>query len=123
MLILNGDGPLLRPETLQAVLDLHRERRQGGAIVTTVVQDPTGYGRIVRDDSGLVAAIVEQKSASPDQLKIREINPGVYCFDSALFWQYVGEVSPDNAAGEYYLTDMVEIMSRHGHCRGAAEDC
>jgi bifunctional UDP-N-acetylglucosamine pyrophosphorylase/glucosamine-1-phosphate N-acetyltransferase len=62
-----------------------------------------------------VAAIVEQKSASPDQLKIREINPGLYCFDAKLFWQYIGEITPNNAAKEYYLTDMVEILTRHGH--------
>ena len=115
MLILNGDGPLLRPDTLQALLELHHTKRLGGAIVTTEAQDPTGYGRIIRDEAGLVAAIVEQKSASPEQLKIREINPGLYCFDAGLFWHYIAEVTAENAAKEYYLTDMVEILRRHGH--------
>ena len=114
LLILNGDGPLLRAETLRALLKLHRAKRLGGTIVTTQAGDPTGYGRIIRDEMGLVAAIVEQKSASPEQLKIREINPGVYCFDAGLFWKYIGEVTPENAAREYYLTDMAEILSRHG---------
>jgi bifunctional UDP-N-acetylglucosamine pyrophosphorylase/glucosamine-1-phosphate N-acetyltransferase len=79
------------------------------------VADPTGYGRILRDEQGLVAAIVEQKSASAEQLKIQEINPGLYCFDGKLFWRLVNEIKPENAAKEYYLTDMVEILTRHGH--------
>ena len=76
--------------------------------------DPTGYGRIVRDERGLVQAIVEQKAASAEQLKIQEINPGLYCFDAKLFWNHIGEIKPNNAAKEYYLTDMVEILARHG---------
>ncbi|MCU1295472.1 MAG: UDP-N-acetylglucosamine pyrophosphorylase / glucosamine-phosphate N-acetyltransferase [Bryobacterales bacterium] len=115
LLILNGDGPLLKPSTLQSVLELHRRRQLGGAIVTTEISDPTGYGRIARDSSGLVAAIVEQKSASPNQLAIREINPGVYAFDAALFWAHIGELTPNNTAKEYYLTDMVAILTAHGH--------
>ena len=115
LVILNGDGPLLKPSTLQALVALHRAKRLGGAIVTTESQNPTGYGRILRDRDGLVASIVEQKAASPEQLSVREINPGLYCFNAALFWQYIDEVTPDNPAKEYYLTDMVEILTRHGH--------
>jgi bifunctional UDP-N-acetylglucosamine pyrophosphorylase / glucosamine-1-phosphate N-acetyltransferase len=114
LLILNGDGPLLRPETLQALLQMSH-RSEGGSIVTTEVADATGYGRILRDANGNVAAIVEQKAATPEQLQIREINPGVYCFNARLFWKYIEEVRPDNPANEYYLTDMVEIMKNHGH--------
>jgi bifunctional UDP-N-acetylglucosamine pyrophosphorylase/glucosamine-1-phosphate N-acetyltransferase len=110
LLILNGDGPLLRPETLLRLVTNGR-----ASIVTTEVANPTGYGRIVRDERGLVAAIVEQKAANAEQLKIREINPGLYCFDARLFWQHIGEVTPNNAANEYYLTDMIEILARHGH--------
>ena len=115
LLILNGDGPLLKPETLQGLVERQASKGLGGAIVTTEVDDATGYGRIVRDADGNVAAIVEQKSATPEQLAIREINPGLYCFDAARFWEHIGEVKPNNAAGEYYLTDMVEILTRHGH--------
>jgi bifunctional UDP-N-acetylglucosamine pyrophosphorylase/glucosamine-1-phosphate N-acetyltransferase len=111
LLILNGDGPLLKAETLRKLVDFEAAQK----IVTTKVADPTGYGRILRTDKGLVAAIVEQKSAAPDQLKIQEINPGLYCFNASLFWQYVNEIKPDNAAKEYYLTDMIEILTRHGH--------
>ena len=117
LLILNGDGPLLRPETLQRLVESAQSasKATGGSIVTTEVGDPTGYGRIVRDTNGLVAAIVEQKAANAEQLKIREINPGLYCFDAKLFWQHIGEVTPNDPAKEYYLTDMVEILTRHGH--------
>ena len=115
LLILNGDGPLLRPETLRELLDLQAEKKLGGALVTTELPDATGYGRIVRDASGLIAAIVEHKVARPEELKIREMNPGLYCFDAPLFWQYAGELTPNNPAHEYYLTDMVEILTRHGH--------
>ena len=114
LMILNGDGPLLRPPTLEALLEESRGS-EGGSIVTTEVADATGYGRIVRAADGTVAAIVEQKAATPEQLQIREINPGVYCFSAGLFWQYVEEIKPDNPANEYYLTDMVAIMKRHGH--------
>ncbi|HMF77802.1 MAG TPA: bifunctional UDP-N-acetylglucosamine diphosphorylase/glucosamine-1-phosphate N-acetyltransferase GlmU [Bryobacteraceae bacterium] len=119
LLILNGDGPLLRAETLLALVELGSratgEPTLGGAIVTTRMADPTGYGRIVRDERGMVAAIVEQKAASLEQLNIREINPGLYCFQSELFWRHAGELTTNNPAKEYYLTDMVEILARHGH--------
>ena len=115
LMILNGDGPLLRPETLFALLNHRHEEASGGSIVTTELRDPTGYGRIVRNERGLVEAIVEQKAASPAQLEIKEINPGLYCFDAKLFWQYAGEITPNNPAKEYYLTDMVGILTCHGH--------
>ena len=109
LLILNGDGPLLKAATLQKLV------LAGNSIVTTRLDDPTGYGRIVRDERGYVAAIVEQKSASDAELEIQEINTGVYCFDAQPFWQNVDEINPDNAAKEYYLTDMVEILTRRGY--------
>ncbi|MBV9084646.1 MAG: bifunctional UDP-N-acetylglucosamine diphosphorylase/glucosamine-1-phosphate N-acetyltransferase GlmU, partial [Acidobacteriaceae bacterium] len=115
VIVLNGDGPLLNPSTLRALLDLQRSRNAGAAIVTTELRDPTGYGRILRDDSGCVAGIVEEKAASPEQRKIREVNPGLYCFDAALLWKHIGEITPNNPAREYYLTDMVEILGRYRH--------
>ncbi len=115
LLILNGDGPLLQPATLRALLESQSSKALGGTLVTTEIADPTGYGRVVRNEQGLIAAIIEQKEATPEQLKIREINTGMYCFDSALFWRYIGEIKPDNPAKEYYLTDMVKIMTAHGH--------
>jgi bifunctional UDP-N-acetylglucosamine pyrophosphorylase / glucosamine-1-phosphate N-acetyltransferase len=114
LLILNGDGPLLKPETLAALVASAGDSHPGGTLVTTEAEDPTGYGRILRDNDGMIAAIREQKAASREELAIREINTGVYCFAARPFWQYLAEVQPNNAAREYYLTDMVEILRRHG---------
>ena len=115
LLILNGDGPLIRTQTLESFLGEDDRGGGAGSVVTTEVGDPTGYGRIVRDGDRRIAAIVEQKAATPEQLAIREINTGVYWFDAALFWQHIGELQPNEKSGEYYLTDMVEILRRHGH--------
>jgi bifunctional UDP-N-acetylglucosamine pyrophosphorylase / glucosamine-1-phosphate N-acetyltransferase len=115
LLILNGDGPLLTASTLKALLEAASAAGLSGALVTTELADPAGYGRIVRDPRGTIAAIVEQKAAGPEQLRIREINTGVYCFDARPFWEHIGELTADNPAREYYLTDMVEILRRHGH--------
>ena len=115
LLILNGDGPLLAPATLKSLLDLQRGKSLGGAVVTTEIADATGYGRVLRDGKGFISAVVEQKAATPEQLQVHEINTGLYCFDSALFWQYIAEVKADNPAKEYYLTDMIEILTSHGH--------
>lgn len=115
LLILNGDGPLLKSETLGELVALHFSKQGGGAIVTTETADPTGYGRIMVDGQGNVAAIVEHKGATEEQRRIREINPGVYCFDAEKFWAHLDEITPNNAAGEYYLTDMIAILRDHGY--------
>ena len=114
LLILNGDGPLLRRETLSALVHQASQNGFAGNLVTTEVADPHGYGRIVRAGDGLISAIVEQKAATAEQQSIREINPGVYAFDAPLFWRHLSEVQPNNAAREYYLTDMIEILRGHG---------
>ena len=114
LIILNGDGPLVKSKTLNALLE-NSSRAPGGSVVTTEMADGTGYGRIVRDEQGMIAAIVEQKVATAEQLKIREINPGAYCFNAELFWRHVDEITPSYPANEYYLTDMVEILRRYGH--------
>ncbi len=115
LLILNGDGPLIRTPTLESFLQKDDRDGIAGSVITTEVSDPTGYGRIVRTPDGRIAAIVEQKAASPEQLAIREINTGAYWFDAALFWQHIGELQPNHKSGEYYLTDMVEILRKQGH--------
>ncbi len=85
------------------------------------MEDPAGYGRVIRGANGRVDAIVEQKAASPAQLAIREANMGIYCYRADLFWKHVDEIQTNNPAGEYYLTDMVEILNRAGHYVEAME--
>jgi len=114
LLILNGDGPLVKPATLRKLVDLKVTGAVGGKIVTTRLDDPTGYGRVLRDEYGMVARIVEQKAVTAEQHEIREINPGLYCFNAERFWRHIDELKPNAAANEFYLTDMVEIIARHG---------
>jgi bifunctional UDP-N-acetylglucosamine pyrophosphorylase / glucosamine-1-phosphate N-acetyltransferase len=112
--ILYGDCPLLTADTISRLLAWQRASTAAATVITTMLDNPTGYGRIVRDADGSVAAIVEQKAASDEQKQIREINSGIYCVDSAWLWKAVGEITPNPASGEYYLTDLVEILRRHG---------
>ncbi|HVW84679.1 MAG TPA: bifunctional UDP-N-acetylglucosamine diphosphorylase/glucosamine-1-phosphate N-acetyltransferase GlmU [Bryobacteraceae bacterium] len=115
LLVLNGDCPMIRPETLERLVDLYRSSGSAAAMITTDLDDPTGYGRIIRQPNGDVQAIVEHKAATPEQLAVREINVGFYCFDAAAFWKHVHEIRPDNPASEYYLTDMIAILLKAGH--------
>src|SRR5579884_1706892 len=116
-LVLVGDAPLLRPQTLQRLRDVHLERGADITLLSAEPDDPTGYGRIIRatrngEPTDEVTAIVEQKMLSPDQLTIREINSGIYCFRLPPLLQHIGELSDKNAAGEFYLTDMAGILSK-----------
>lgn len=108
LVVLYGDCPLLRVETLQRLVKLQAESDSAGTVITTHVPDPTGYGRIVRGAGQSIVAIVEQKAASPEQLAITEINSGIYCFDAALLWPALRGLQPNSASGEVYLTDLVE---------------
>ena len=121
LMILYGDSPLLRPETLKRLIEAEASRDAAGVLLTARMADPTGYGRVIRNDRGRVAAIVEQKAGTPEQLAIREANMGIYCYRADLFWKHVDEIRPDNPAHEYYLTDMVEILNRAGHYVDALE--
>jgi bifunctional UDP-N-acetylglucosamine pyrophosphorylase / glucosamine-1-phosphate N-acetyltransferase len=116
LVILYGDGPLIRAATLKRLIET--EAKSGGAagtILTAVMEDATGYGRVIRDAEGRVERVVEQKAGTPGKLAIREANMGLYCWRNDLFWKHVGELAPSNAANEYYLTDMVEILARAGY--------
>jgi bifunctional UDP-N-acetylglucosamine pyrophosphorylase/glucosamine-1-phosphate N-acetyltransferase len=115
LLVVNGDCPMIRPESLVRLAELCLSSGAGAAMITTDLDDPTGYGRIVRAGDGSVQAIVEHKAATPEQRRLREINAGFYCFDAALFWKHVGELNTNNPAGEYYLTDMIAILLAAGH--------
>jgi bifunctional UDP-N-acetylglucosamine pyrophosphorylase/glucosamine-1-phosphate N-acetyltransferase len=115
LMILYGDCPLLRIDTLERLIAAETSGGAAGVILTAEMQDPTGYGRVIRDAHGRVVRIVEQKVGTPEQLAIREANMGIYCYRADLFWKHIDEMRPDNPAKEYYLTDMVEILNRAGH--------
>jgi bifunctional UDP-N-acetylglucosamine pyrophosphorylase/glucosamine-1-phosphate N-acetyltransferase len=113
--VLYGDCPLLRVETLQRLIAQETEGTSACVLMSAIMADPTGYGRILRDARGHVVEIVEQKAGTPEQLAIREANMGIYCFRADLFWKHAGEILPNAASGEYYLTDMAAILARAGH--------
>lgn len=114
LLVLAGDGPLIRAATLEALLARHREAGAAATLATSVIKDPTGYGRIVRDAKGRFAAIVEQKNASPEQLAICEVNPSYYCFRLGSLFEALEKVERNGVSGEYYLTDVPTILLEGG---------
>jgi bifunctional UDP-N-acetylglucosamine pyrophosphorylase/glucosamine-1-phosphate N-acetyltransferase len=113
LVLLSGDVPLLRATTLRRLIEKHRARGAAATVLSAVVDDPHGYGRIVRDGESL-AAIVEEKDATPDQRRIREINSGIYAFDLDPLFEALANVGADNAQREYYLPDLVRIYRTRG---------
>jgi bifunctional UDP-N-acetylglucosamine pyrophosphorylase/glucosamine-1-phosphate N-acetyltransferase len=120
VVITAGDTPLLTDGTLTALVAAHEADGNAVTVLSAEVPDPTGYGRIVRAADGAVLAIVEQKDADDGQKAIREINSGVFAFDARLLADALGKVTTDNAQGEEYLTDTLEILREAGHRVGAA---
>jgi bifunctional UDP-N-acetylglucosamine pyrophosphorylase/glucosamine-1-phosphate N-acetyltransferase len=120
VVVVCGDTPLLTGETLRALATTHTEDGNAVTVLTADVPDATGYGRIVRDDSGAVTAIVEHKDASDAQRSIREINSGVFAFDGQLLADALKKVRTDNSQGEEYLTDVLGILRAAGHRVGAS---
>lgn len=117
LLVLSGDVPMIRPETLAALIQQHYNHRGRGAdctILTVKLSDPHGYGRILRDDAGRFEKIVEQKDADEDQLLISEINSGIYCFNTNKLFAALSGVGNNNAQGEYYLTDVPRLLRDAG---------
>jgi bifunctional UDP-N-acetylglucosamine pyrophosphorylase/glucosamine-1-phosphate N-acetyltransferase len=115
VLVVPGDTPLLRPETLAAIAREHRSSDAAATLLTAIAEDPDGYGRILRDKLDRVAAIVEQLDASPEELGIHEVNTSIYCFRRGLLTPALRRLSPENAQGEYYLTDAVGVLRAAGH--------
>lgn len=116
LLVLSGDVPMIRAETLAALVQQHRAHRGRGAactILTVKLEDPTGYGRVIRNDYGF-EKIVEQKDASDDERRIKEINSGIYCFDTRALFDALARVKNDNKQNEYYLTDVPGILREDG---------
>jgi bifunctional UDP-N-acetylglucosamine pyrophosphorylase/glucosamine-1-phosphate N-acetyltransferase len=114
VLVLCGDTPLLTPQTLRQFLKFHAATGGAASVLTAELEDPTGYGRIVRAADGRVAAIVEQKSASAEERKIQEVNTGIYCFRSKELFSALQRVTADPITQEYYLTDVVGLLQRSG---------
>ncbi|MEO7970529.1 MAG: bifunctional UDP-N-acetylglucosamine diphosphorylase/glucosamine-1-phosphate N-acetyltransferase GlmU [bacterium] len=114
LVILSGDVPLLKPETLARFIAEHRPGGAACSILSVRLENPTGYGRIVRDANEGFARIVEQRDATDEERKIREINSGIYCFDSAKLLAALDRVKPANDQGEFYLTDVAEILMKQG---------
>jgi bifunctional UDP-N-acetylglucosamine pyrophosphorylase / glucosamine-1-phosphate N-acetyltransferase len=117
LLVLSGDVPLVRAETLGSLVHQHRTHRGRGAACTLMavrLEDPTGYGRIIRDEEGRFQRIVEQKDASAEERQINEVNVGIYCFETRLLFPALERVKPENAQGEFYLTDVPAILRADG---------
>src|SRR6185436_12555999 len=114
VLVLSGDVPLIRKETLAQLIEQHQTSGSVCSILSVRLENPTGYGRIVRDDNERFLRIVEQKDASPEEQKVKEINSGIYCFDSRKLFAALERVKPSNKQGEYYLTDVAEILLSDG---------
>ena len=114
VLVLAGDAPLLRTETLIALADGHEASAAAATVLTADLADPTGYGRVVRNAAGMLDAIVEHKDATPEILALHEINSGIYAFDLEALDQALQQVTNTNAQGEFYLTDTIGLLRRSG---------
>jgi bifunctional UDP-N-acetylglucosamine pyrophosphorylase/glucosamine-1-phosphate N-acetyltransferase len=115
VVVLSGDVPLLRPETVQALVAAHEHGGLGATVLAAEVADPSGLGRVVRDAAGRLERIVEERDASPEVRAIREINAGIYAFDATLLREALGKLSSNNDQGEEYLTDVFELLVAIGH--------
>lgn len=113
IVVLCGDTPLLRARTLEKLIEFHRDNRAVATVLTAKIENPEGYGRIIRDDQGDIVRIVEEKDATPQEREIQEINSGIYCFDREVF-RILKNLKPDNAQGEYYLTDVLLYYRKNG---------
>ena len=114
VLVLNGDVPLLTLEEIKKLIDLHHTSQAAATILSADIPEPFGYGRILRDESGYVLEIVEEKDASEEQKKIKEINTGTYCFESRFLYNTLGKVTNQNVKKEYYLTDLIALLRQQG---------
>lgn len=113
VLIVNGDVPLIRHETVMKLVSRHRHQDAAASILTTEMPGNRDLGRIIRNDDNTVAAIREYRDANKYERQIPEVNTGIYCFDSELLWDALGKIGNDNAKGEYYLTDVIQILVSH----------
>ena len=109
-IVMYGDTPLIRPETINSMLDHHENTNAKATVLTAIADDPFAYGRIIRDVNGKLVKIVEEKDATEQEKKIKEINSGIYCFDNKLLFEMLEKVKNDNNQGEYYLPDVLALI-------------
>lgn len=114
VLVLSGDVPLLKAETVERLLGEHRQKQASATVLTAILDDPSGYGRVVRDERGLMKEIVEEKDADADQMRIGEINTGTFCFDRSSLFSALRMLTNDNQQGEYYLPDTLKLLREEG---------
>lgn len=114
VVVLNGDAPFMDGETISKAYALHKEISSCATVISAGVENPFGYGRIIRDEKGMLSAIVEQKDATPEQTLINEVNSGCYWFDTESLLQILDELTNNNASGEYYITDAISILLKKG---------
>ncbi len=119
VVILYGDTPLITESTINKLINYHSENQFKATVLTAILDEPTGYGRIIREDTGNILKIVEQKDASEEENKIKEINSGIYCFDGKLLKYALSKIDNNNAQNEYYVTDVIGILKEEGHKVGA----
>lgn len=114
VVVLNGDAPFMDSETISKAYALHKENSSCATVISSRVENPFGYGRIIRDEKGLLTAIVEQKDTTEEQALIDEVNSGCYWFDTESLLQILDELTNNNASGEYYITDAVSLLLKKG---------
>jgi bifunctional UDP-N-acetylglucosamine pyrophosphorylase/glucosamine-1-phosphate N-acetyltransferase len=119
IMVLCGDVPLIPRETLSGLIEYHKNNEMCATVLTVELPDPGRYGRIVRDSNNYLSGIVEAADANEEQLAIREINSGTYIFDKVALFKFIEMIDSDNAQGEFYITDIIEIM-RDNDCRVGA---
>lgn len=119
VIILNGDAPFMDSETIKNAFEPHNDAKNSATVISAVVDDPTGYGRIVRGNDGNLLKIVEQKDANDEEQRICEINSGAYWFDTESLVSVLGDIKAENKAGEYYLPDAVKLLLNNGKCADA----
>lgn len=115
VVILVGDGPLIRKETLQEFMKYHEEKGYAASVMTSILDNPNGYGRIVRNDDLSISGIIEEKDASDEIKNINEINTGIYCFNGKLLKYALSKIDTNNSQGEYYLTDTIKVLNNENY--------
>ena len=119
VIVLYGDTPLINEKSIEKFIKFHEDNDFSASVLTTEIDDPTGYGRIIRNEFDKVVAIVEEKDTSVEQKKIKEINSGIYCFKASELKKSLSKLDNNNNQGEYYLTDVIEILNREDKTVGA----